>query len=145
MNIESVNSLKDFKEYETNLDISHKGLHIQRALLSDNGLIVVNSSTIYQRYYELILDITKPYTLTDEEYLKYRLRPKLLCYELYGITELWSLLLKVNNMVSITEFNRKNIRIMDSSKIFDVLNEILLKEESRIITNREYIQSLEEE
>ena len=48
-------------------------------------------------------------TLSDEELVKYMYRPKLLCHRLYGSGELAYIVLVINDMYSIKQFNKKNL------------------------------------
>lgn len=47
--------------------------------------------------------------LSDLEFDKYKYRPKLLCYDIYGNTELYFILLAINDMCSVKEFNKQII------------------------------------
>lgn len=48
-------------------------------------------------------------SLTDKELDKYKYRPKLLCYKIYGNGELAFLILLINDMCSVKEFTKKKL------------------------------------
>ena len=48
-------------------------------------------------------------TLTDKDLMHYAYRPKLLCYEIYGKTELAFMILLINDMASFKQFNKKRL------------------------------------
>ena len=70
--------------------------------------------------------------------MKYRYQPKMFCNDIYGTTELWGLLLKINNFNSIVNFNSKHIKVFGNN-IFAVLNEILINEKENILKNNESV------
>jgi hypothetical protein len=47
--------------------------------------------------------------LTDEQLTKYKYRPKLLCYDIYGNTELYFIILLINDMYSTKQFTKKKL------------------------------------
>ena len=48
-------------------------------------------------------------SLSDEDMYRYMYRPKLLCYEIYGKTELAFMILLINDMASFKQFNKKRL------------------------------------
>ena len=47
--------------------------------------------------------------LSDEQLAKYMYRPKLLCYDIYGNTELHFIILLINDMYSCKQFTKKKL------------------------------------
>ena len=68
-------------------------------------------------------------------YEKYKFKPKSLSMDLYGTTELWSAILRINDIISISEFSLKKIRLF-TTDILSVLNEVLILEEGNIKENK---------
>lgn len=130
-------TLEDFDGYDESLKISHKGLHLQSAVLNkaNNKRVILNHISLINKYYYALMEHTMEITLSNEEYMKYIYQPKKYCFDTYGTTELWSLLLKVNGMSSSIEFNTKKLRVF-TSDIFQVLNEILILEKEEIEKNK---------
>lgn len=60
-------------------------------------------------YIEEIKDKCNLVVLTNNELYRYKYRPKLLCYDIYGNTELAFLILIINDMYSVKQFNKKRI------------------------------------
>jgi len=73
---------------------------------------------------------------TDNDFRKYKFQPKKLSLILYQTTELWSLLLKLNNMSSILEFTKKDILVPPANVIFNLLNEVIILEKKQITANK---------
>lgn len=61
----------------------------------------------------------------------YFYRPKSLSLELYGTTELWLSLLRLNNMKSIVDFKQQIIKVYDPYTLNELL-EIFMKREAKL-------------
>lgn len=135
MKFESCDSISSIIEYGKSLDISHSKLYLKSKIQKPNGnKIIFNSISFGSKYLPLILKHCSDTTLSESDHVKYRYKPKFYCYDHYGTVELWSLLLKVNSMVSTTEFNKRTIKTF-GPKIMDVINEILIIESDNINKN----------
>lgn len=130
-----VGTISDLISFGKSLNISHGKLHYQSLITDTSSTLIVNHISILDKYNDLLKKIIVDYTFTDEEYFKYRFQPKRLSYDKYGTTELWAAILKINNMVSVTQFTNIRVKLF-TQDIFDVLNEILILEESEIKKNR---------
>jgi hypothetical protein len=71
--------------------------------------------------------IVKYYSVPQSMFYK----PKSVSYELYGTTELWLALLRLNEMRNITEFHQPIIKIYDVNSINDLID-IFFKREGII-------------
>ena len=81
--------------------------------------------------------------MTDAEYHKYRFKPKLLAYDLYGSTELFFAILFINGMYSIKDFDRRNIKLIRKDHMSEILQAIYNAEQNYINTNRANIGYVE--
>jgi hypothetical protein len=71
-------------------------------------------------------------TLSESEYYTYRFRPKLLANYLYGNGELYFIILWLNDMWSVKDFNLKTIKVLRSQDLSEALSSINAKEKSFI-------------
>ena len=78
----------------------------------DDKKMVVNRDTILLRYFPEFKTAIERHELTEADYKKYRFNPKRLSYDLYGTTELWGLLLDINEISSAIEFDLKTINVL---------------------------------
>ena len=132
-------TIQDLVQFGKSLDLSHSKLHTKTSFLTDAGdKIIINYTSILDKYYDIIKKNTTIVDMTDEELNKYRFQPKRFCMDFYNTPELWSLLLRINNMTSTTQFDQKKIKVF-TSNIFDILNEILILEESAIRENNDQV------
>lgn len=118
------------------LAISHSTLHYKATFKrADGDKVILNYSALIDRYYDYLQKIIVEIELTDEEIIKYRFQPKKLSFDFYGTTELWSSILRINNIASATQFTKQKVK-MFTEDIFDVLNEIMILEEDAIEENK---------
>jgi hypothetical protein len=118
------------------LDISHANMHSKASYKTKDGVtVVMNYSSVIDKYYDYLQKIIVDYEMTDEEYMNYRFQPKRMCMELYGTTEIWSSLLRINNMGSASQFTKQTIKAF-TEDIIEVINEIMILEEEEMRDNR---------
>lgn len=109
-----------------------------------NEKFVVNISCVFEKYYELLTDHAVTVTLTNEEYLRYRFKPRMLSKDLYGTYDLHYLLLKLNNITSVIYFDFTELKVF-KPEIISLLNEIqVLEEENRIDNQMNIIKEINE-
>lgn len=101
---------------------------------SNDNMFVINMSSIFDKYYEILLDHAVTVTFDEEDYLKYRFKPKVLSQDIYGTKDLHFLLLRLNNITSVAQFDFKEVKVFEKS-IIKLLNEILILEEDNYTDN----------
>ena len=142
MNISTINELISLGKQ---LKISSETMSIKEIVTNThNERFIVNFTSVIDRYYDILLDHTSVVKLTDEEYLRYRYKPKLLSEELYGTQELHSLLLRLNHITSVIQFDFTELRVFNTN-IIKLINEIMILEEENYMTNEmEIIKEINE-
>lgn len=96
----------------------------QESKIKDNLAMVLNGDCILDKYQKILDQFKSTREFSKEEFEHYKYNPKALSYELYNTTELWFLLLHVNNMYSPIEFTKNPCNVY-TSDIINTLNEIL--------------------
>ena len=113
------------------LEISYRTLH-EKAILKDSVSgrnIQIPFSSFTNKYKDFLNTIVVTVSLTDEEKARYRYKPKLVSYDLYGTTEFWNDILIINNFFSISEFQpNETMKVYDPNKLKDYINEIMIIE-----------------
>lgn len=87
---------------------------------ASNGTLVSIKNVIWD-YIDELKNASVMVKLTDAELYKYKYKPKLLCYDLYGNTELDFVILALNNIADVTEFDSQTFRML---KVQD-MNELM--------------------
>lgn len=99
--------------------------------------IIINGTSLIDKYIEELKIGSEIFYLTEDEMRKYAYNPKRLSFDYFNqSTEYWFLILQVNEMYSINEFNRNIIRI-PSKTIINKIIEIYNLEKSEIDLNEE--------
>ena len=140
----TTSTLESFINYK-NLDnnVYYKDLAIFEK--SIDGKSVLLSYNILNDYRKEIFDFIIPITLTDEEFQKYQYQPKKLAYDLYGSTEYYYMILFINSMTNIKEFNRRRINLMRAKDMSNVLSAIYSSESEYIERTQQLISQIENE
>ena len=140
----TTSTLESFINYK-NLDsnVYYKDLSIFEK--SIDGKSVLLSYNILNDYRKEIFDFIIPITLTDEEFQKYQYQPKKLAYDLYGSTEYYYMILFINSMTNIKEFNRRRINLMRAKDMSSVLSAIYSSESEYIERTQQLITQIENE
>lgn len=104
----------------------------------ENPIIYPENNVIYD-YEEEFKKLALNVEMTDSEFIKYRYKPKLLSYDLYGATELYFTILFLNGTCNIKDFDRRNIKLIKKSVMIELLEAIYNAERSYISSNRSSI------
>jgi hypothetical protein len=84
---------------------------------------IIIGTNILRKYENIIRAYSTDYTIETEHLL----RPEYVSYELYNSTDLWYILLFLNNMRRPDEFNKRQIKILDPMYLH-IINDIYEKE-----------------
>lgn len=100
------------------------------SILSGNNSfgIVFPYKNILVKHIGLIKSKCVDITLSDSELMTYQYQPHLLSYTLYKTTDLWFMLLMINDMIDVTQFNVKKIKLLRKEDL-KLLNNIFMAEE----------------
>lgn len=118
-----------------NLKIINRELSLKEIMVNSVGeKIVVNMYNLYEKYYELLLDHTARVVLSEQEQMRYRFNPRLLSKDLYGTVELHYMLLRLNHVYSVINFDFTEVTVFKPS-VITLLNEIMVIESENFIEN----------
>lgn len=132
-------TLSDFINMKDNDNFTYANLALYMYSIDDKTVIYSSDNVIYH-YREELKAASIKYTFTEKEYHKYKYRPKLLAYDIYGSTEMYFVILAINDMCSIKDFNKRTINILYKQDLSRLLNQIASAEENRIKINRNAIE-----
>lgn len=132
-------TLRDVIETGKTVETSEKTMAFRENI---DDLFIIPYHNIITKYYDTIKNYITTYEMTDTEYQKWKYQPRKMCYDMYGTPELASSLLYINNMVSVTEFTKKKLKIFQLD-FLDVVNELFEILEYDLKNNRMRIAELE--
>ncbi len=128
-------TIREVIENGLELKMTIRELSFKEVITNSKGeMFVINMYNLYEKYYELLLEQTTTVVLSDDEYRKYKFQPKLLALDLYGNQDLYYLLLRVNHIYSVINFDFKELTVFHPS-IVKLLNEIMVMESKDYIDN----------
>lgn len=138
-------TIKELIDKGKELRMTTNDLSFKTVLTNSIGeMFVVNMNLLFEKYYELLTDHTVVVTLSENEYLRYKYKPKLLSKDLYGTYDLHFLLLKLNHITSVVNFDFTELRVFNTN-IIGLLNEIQVLENDNFIDNEmEVIKKINE-
>lgn len=137
-------TVQDFIDMKSNDNFTYSTMALYMQSIEDKTTIYSSDNVLYT-YLEDLKRYAVDYTFNEEEYRKYKYRPKLLAYDIYGSTELYFVILAINDTCNIKDFKKRKVKLLYKSDLSDLLNQIMETETNRISLNRKSIGIDEEE
>ena len=125
-------TLEDFVSLKDKDNTTYRNFAI---LDKENGIEFVDHS-LFDEYIDIIESLVVTTELTDDEFRRYRYAPDLLAYDIYGSVQLDYFILLMNGMVDPKEFDKKSIKMMQTSVLRAFLNEVMKVNTGYIQQNR---------
>lgn len=100
---------------------------------ASNGTIVAIKNVIWD-YIDELKNASVMVRLSDSEFYKYKYRPKLLCFDVYGNTELDFVIMALNNIADVTEFNSQSFRMLKIQDMNELMT-LIYNAEQKAISN----------
>lgn len=125
-------TLQDFINMRNIDDMTYYNFSILEVI---NGVQHLNHNLV-EDYLPHLLSTCETVPLSDTEYKRYKYRPDLLAYDLYGSVQLDFVLLLLNDMIDPKEFDVKTVKLPYASILNTFLNDIYSKESTYINQNR---------
>lgn len=97
----------------------------------NNGTIV-SVWNVINDYISELKSVAVLVHLDDAEYRKYMYKPKLLCSDIYNNPELYFIILLMNDMADVKEFNKRNIYML-SKEYMSIITSYIYNSEYRAI------------
>lgn len=123
-------TLDQFADSKSSNDISYYSMSLLEKDPSTN--IEYDVFNVISDYMNELKQMSHPVTLSETEYYTYRFKPKLLAKYLYGNTELYFIILWINDMWSVKDFNLRTIKLIKNTELSEVLSKINASEKSFI-------------
>lgn len=113
------------------MDISYRVLHPSIEMNDEETGInaTIPFSSVVNKYKDFLKPILMEYKLSEEEQVLVRYKPKLVSETIYHTTELWDVILLLNNCLFASEFTPTVLKVYDPKEFKKYLNEIMLLEE----------------
>lgn len=122
-------TVEDYIKSGRDVALSYKSFSFLEAI--SNGTIA-SVHDVVNDYIDELRQLSVPVKLTDEQYRKYVYKPKLLCYDTYGNAELYFIILLINDMADVKEFNKKIIYMLEKDTMSTIASYIYNSEHKDI-------------
>lgn len=140
-NLSEEYTLQGFMKHKTSEEFSYINFSIVEAC--ESGEILFTIKNLLDDYIDELLDICVEVTLSKEDQIKYEYRPWLLAYDVYDNSELYWLLMLVNDIPTPNEFeNISKLKLPYSEPLNEMLSEILESESEYISKNRSEVENI---
>lgn len=133
-NVTKTKSITEFLEMgiENSYNLQNISLWVRK-----ENIDIPYTNIFKDKYRQIIFQYCKRISLSNKALDFYKYNPKKVSYTLYGTTDLWHLILWINNMTSITQFNKNDFIIFDSDYLH-ILTDIIETENERLTISKNY-------
>lgn len=129
---ESTYTIQDFIDMRESDEITYYNYSILEYL---NGYDMFVTNLLYD-YEDELLDLATTVKLTPVEKLKYRYKPYLLAYDLYGSQEAKFIIMMLNGIIDPKEFDFDRVKVIYPNDLIDILSRISSVNELYMNNNR---------
>ena len=129
-------TIQGFINLKESDDMTYSKFALYHKCESQPNLMIALSNVLLSDYWDELKKDRQLVVLNDLEYIKYRYRAKLFSKDLYGTTQLYFVILALNNMYNMKDFNKKRIWALYPSNMFKLLNEVYSAESVYINKNK---------
>lgn len=129
-------TVQDFISMRDSDEITYYNYSILEYL---NGIEMFVTNLLYD-YDDELNDMAVTVTLTDRERAKYKYKPYLLSYDIYGAEEAEFILLMLNGIIDPKEFDFKKIKAIRPTDLTSALGRIQSVNENFMNNNRSKLQ-----
>lgn len=113
-------TIEEFIRFKDDATVSYNNLSFRDRY--DN--IIYPIKNIIDDYHDELMALTKDITLNDMEYIKYRYRPRLLANDIYENPDLDFIILAINGICNMKEFDSPNIKLIRVDELEEFLTTI---------------------
>lgn len=122
--------------------LRHSNFHFKVAERDKSGIKrIYNLESIVDKYRDVLKEETITYEMTPLEIEKYRYKPRSFCEDFYANADMWSVLLRINNMQTSIDF-KKPIIITFGPKFIKTLSKLMSLEDEELEKNFERVKKI---
>lgn len=133
---ETAKTIEEFVELGNTDDITYNNFAILATSTDRDSSVLLPENNVIYDYIKEIKEKCVELEFSDEDVIRYRYNPKKFCYHVYGHTELYFIILAINNMCSFKDFNKKKIKVLYKSDLINLMDQISSAESDYIDKNR---------
>lgn len=124
----TTSTIQQFVSAQTNEDISYEALsfieHIDNLHLPIKNVVEDYLEDLDAAYVEV--------ELSDEDMRRYKYKPKILCYDIYGAPELYFIVMRMNGIYSMKDFTKRKLKLLKPAAMNTLVRSIFAAEKQVI-------------
>lgn len=105
-------TIEEFVKSGKSVSLSYKSFSFLETMSNNTQVSVLD---VLHDYMDELRNASILVKLSEAEYRKYMYKPKLLCYDIYGSPELYFVILLINDMADVKEFNKRTFRMLSKN------------------------------
>lgn len=145
MKMATASTITDYSRSFRSETVTFDEFYLKQVLtFKDNAKALVNFDSLLVKYMPEIRQIVTKVEFPVAEYQKYRFNPKLLSYDLYGTTELWALILDLNELTSAAQFDIRTVKLPNEVMVDRLIRILNLEQMSKDYNQEEISAALTE-
>lgn len=129
MQTTNITTIEEFVNFDKHDTITYFNMSLLEQLSNETWITIMN---VINDYMEEIKNVAVKVTLSWEEQRKYLYKPKLLSYDVYGSTELFFVILLINDMADVKEFSNPSFKMLKKDHMNRLLSYIYNAEKNTI-------------
>lgn len=122
-------TMEQFIALGRGVSVTYDSYSYKELLSNGTEISVLN---VINDYMPELKDMALNVTLSDDEYRKYKYKPRLLCYDIYGNTEVYYIILLLNGIIDIKEFDFRTLKMLKKDDMENALSAIYNAEKKYI-------------
>lgn len=122
-------TMEQFISLGRGVSVTYDSYSYKELLSNGTEISVLN---VINDYMPELKDMALNVTFSDDEYRKYKYKPRLLCYDIYGNTEVYYIILLLNGIIDIKEFDFHTVKMLKKDDMENALSAIYNAEKKYI-------------
>ena len=118
--VRQTTTIEEFIDYKSNDIVTYNNFCFRN---NESEYLKIGRNVLTDYMSELKL-LAVEVELTDEEYIKYQYKPKLLANDIYGSTESYFVIMILNQICNVKDFNMRRLKLLTKDAMKKVLNYI---------------------
>lgn len=128
-------TIEEFISFKDDVTVSYNNLSFRERY--DNISFPIKN--IIDDYFDELMELTQEVKMNDTEFIKYKYRPRLLANDLYENPDLDFLILAINGICNMKEFDNRTIKLIKIDDLTDFLTSVFnSNKEDLDVYNDEY-------
>ena len=128
---ENTYTLEEFIRAGRSVTISYDTMSFKERLSNGTEISILN---VINDYMDELKRLAVNVQFDKNQYFKYRFKPKLLCHDVYGNPELYYIILLLNRVIDVKDFDFKQLKMIQVATLNRFLSTVYNAEKADILS-----------